>query len=147
MKFQHDFKLLSENTNSAGNSFSFKEADNNIQLDFFKHIMRVALFKDGARLMPTFSVCPGDCKMPQNGRARLSDEGFEKENCKTDCSSESQITFKTEDAKISIELHNFRMKVESSDGKMLYQDRDYIAYNFDHELGRGSMHFISREAD
>lgn len=149
MKFQHAFKLISSTADekSAGSSFSFKEADNNIQLDFFKHIMRVAIFKDGSRLMPTFSVCPGDCKMPQNGRAKLSDEGFEKEKCSAELTTDSQITLKTQDAKISIELHNFRMKVENLDGKMLYQDRDYIAYNFDHELGRGSMHFISREPD
>ena len=164
MKFQHDFKLISTHTDtkSTGSSFSFKEADNNIQLDFFRHIMRVAIFKDNSRLMPTFSICPGDCKMPQNGRAKLSDEGFEREDViiepveMTKSQNDSgfdklnhhnKIIFTTSDAKVSIELHNFRMKVETFDGKLLYQDRDYIAYNFDHELGRGSMHFISRESD
>ena len=168
MKFQHDFKMIStgegaEGSGTAqGSSFTFKEADNNIQIDFFKHIMRVAIFKDGTRLMPTFSVSPGDCKMPQNGRARLSDEGFEREQaviepvemtigqkkCGFDrLNHPDTVTFTTTDAKISIETYNFRMKVETPDGRILYQDRDYIAYNFDHELGRGSMHFISREAD
>lgn len=140
MKFQHDFKLISDSP------ILFRESDNNIQLDFFKHILRVAMFKDGSRLMPTFSVCPGDTKMPQNGRAKLSDEGFEREVPSTEVKSDS-VTFTTPDAKISIELHNFRMKVETPDGRLLYKDRDYIAYNWDHELGRGSMHFISREAD
>ena len=77
MKFQHDFKLITKDNKAS--TFNFKEADNNIQIDFFKHIMRVAMFKDNAFLMPTFSVCPGDCKMPQKGRAKLSDEGFERE--------------------------------------------------------------------
>ncbi len=144
MKFQHDFKLSTKDMIES--SFTFKEADNNIQIDFFKHIMRVAMYKDNSFLMPTFSVCPGDCKMPQKGRTKLSDKGFEREN--VDCLEKSgDITFTTPDAKINVELHNFRMHVETPEGKLLYQDRDYIAYNWDHELGRGSMHFISRESD
>ncbi|MCR4733863.1 MAG: hypothetical protein K5829_02515 [Treponema sp.] len=148
MKFQHDFKLLSDNKGRhQGSTFSFKEADNNIQIDFFKHIMRVAMYKDGTKLLPTFSICPGDSKMPQNGRNRLSSQDFESEKVECDIKNQEIITFKTNDAKITIELHNFRMKVEDPEGKLLYQDRDYIAYNWDFELGPGSMHFISREAD
>ena len=145
MKFQHDFKFTSQ---TKAGSFCFKEEDNNIQLDFFNHIMRVAMFKDDARLMPTFSICPGDCKMPQAGRERLSKEGFEAEAPLFEKSDkENSVSFTTKDAKITIELHNFRMKVENLEGKLLYQDRDYIAYNWDHELGKGYMHFISREQD
>ncbi|MCR4742178.1 MAG: hypothetical protein K5866_04820 [Treponema sp.] len=141
MKFKHAFKLIS----ARDGNFTFKEGDNNIRLDFFNHIMRVAIYKDQANLFPTFSVCPGDCKMPQEGRDKLSTEGFEKINPPYQ-TNQDKIEIQLPDAKIEIELFNFRMKVSNKEG-VLYQDRDYIAYNFDHELGSGSMHFISRESD
>ncbi|MCR5188185.1 MAG: hypothetical protein K6C97_04555, partial [Treponema sp.] len=141
MKFKHAFKM----TSAEAGRFTFKESDNNIRLDFFEHIMRVAIYKDGASLFPTFSVCPGDCKMPANGRDKLSCEGFKiiSPEYKAD---EEKLSLQTPDAKIEIELFNFRMKVSNDEG-ILYQDRDYISYNFDHELGQGSLHFISRESD
>ena len=141
MKFKHNFTLTNQNLNQL----NFKSEDTNIRLDFFNHFMRVAIFKDNQRILPTFSVCPGDTKMPLSGRDKLSTEGFEaiKPEVKL---SEKEVSIITEDAEIAIELFNFRMKVQNKNG-VLYQDRDYLAYNFDNEYGNGSMHFISREDD
>jgi len=141
MKFKHNFTL----TKNDGSKLTFKSEDTNIQLDFFNHMMRVAVLKDNQRILPTFSVCPGDSQMPLTGRNKLSTEGFESVSPKV-TAGESEVTIQTEDAKISIELFNFRMKVQNENG-LLYQDRDYLAYNFDNEYGAGSMHFISREED
>lgn len=143
MKFKHNFELSEQQENL----FLFKSDDNNIRLDFFNHIMRVAIYKDDAVLLPTFSICPGDSKINSSGRPKLSTENFEKIIPNYDFNKENNLfTIKTDDVKISIELFNFRMKLENENG-LLYQDRDYISYNFDNELGKGSMHFISREAD
>jgi len=142
MKFKHDFKL----TENKNGTLFFKESDNNVRLDFFENVMRVAVYKDDARIFPTFTVCPEDSVMPYSGRDKLSKEGF-KSIIPEVSADEKNIQIKTPYAKISAELFNFRMKVETLEGKLLYQDRDYISYNFDHELGKGSMHFISREPD
>lgn len=142
MKFKHEFKLQSSNNGKL----IFKESDNLVQVDFFKNMMRVAMYKENTILFPTFTVCPGDSKMPLTGRNKLSSDGFEAVDPEVLDKGKS-VEIKTADATISIELFNFRMKVETPEGKLLYQDRDYISYNFDGELGKGSMHFISRQAD
>ena len=35
----------------------------------------------------------------------------------------------------------------SENGKLLFKDRGYLAYNFGHEYGKGSCHFITREKE
>ena len=66
MKFRHDF-VLSE----KGESFCIYRTDGvSMRLDLFDHILRVALVKDGARLLPTWSVCPdGACPLMGNSLA------------------------------------------------------------------------------
>ena len=71
MKFRHDFTL-----SEAGASHRIYRADGvSMRIDFFDHVLRTALIRDGRDLLPTWSVCPdGNC--PLEGRDKLSTEGF-----------------------------------------------------------------------
>ena len=72
MKFDHRFQLIEQTP-----SRRVYAADGvTMRLDFFDHILRVALIRDGAALFPTWSVCPGGGEVPLEGRDRLSTEGF-----------------------------------------------------------------------
>ncbi len=140
MKYSHEFKPF-----GAGPSHRIYKADGiTARLDFFEHILRVAFVRDGEYLMPTYTVClDGDC--PKEGRDKLSVQGFDA--ITPDVREEAgYVSFAIDDTVIDIDLTNFRMKLTSPKG-LLYRDREYISYNFGHELGRGSMHFISREPD
>ena len=72
MKWSHDFEYETfQKTYRV-----YKCGDIRIRVDFFEHMLRVAVYKKGQRSVPTYSVCPGECKMPRHGRSRLSTEGF-----------------------------------------------------------------------
>ncbi|MCR5153989.1 MAG: hypothetical protein K6B75_03985, partial [Lachnospiraceae bacterium] len=75
MKFKHLFKQT-----EAGDSYRiFRSGENTIRLDFFSHILRVAILRDGEDLLPTYTVCPdffdGTPPMPRTGRDKISTEG------------------------------------------------------------------------
>ncbi len=138
MNFIHDFRLR-EN----GDSWRIYQADGvSVRLDFFDHILRVSLIRDASVLLPTWSVCPGgDC--PPEGRSKLSAEGFPAEVPVTE-EDDAEIRFALSGVRFRIEKRNFRICAENENG-VLYQDRSGLAYNFDGELGDGSVHFTARE--
>lgn len=72
MKFQHEFVLESFN----GHIAVFASKPIHARLDFLSFGVRVSVYHDGDFFFPTFSVCP-DGKMPEQGRERLSLQGFE----------------------------------------------------------------------
>ena len=72
MKFDHRFQLIEQ----APSRRVYAADGVTMRLDFFDHILRVALIRDGAPLFPTWSVCPGGGEVPLEGRDRLSTEGF-----------------------------------------------------------------------
>ncbi|MBQ5953890.1 MAG: hypothetical protein IJL47_07640 [Lachnospiraceae bacterium] len=138
MKFIHDFVL-----SKAEASFRIYRADGvSMRLDFFDHMLRVALVKDGTRLLPSWSVCP-DGAMPLQGREKLSTDGFIKEEPAVTEEGDS-IGFTLSGVRFRIEKRNFRITAENERG-ILYRDRDGLAYNFAGELGDGSVHFTRRE--
>ncbi|MBQ9458618.1 MAG: hypothetical protein IJU66_01635 [Oscillospiraceae bacterium] len=139
MKFDHLFRLK-----SSAPAFREYEADGvTMRLDFFRGILRVALLRENVPRTPTWSVCPegGDC--PLAGRGKLSTEGFETVSPDID-ESEKEICFTLSGVHFRVELRNFRITAENEKG-VLYQDRSGLAYNFDGELGDGSVHFTRRE--
>ena len=72
MKFDHRFTLA-----EAAPARRVYTADGvTMRLDFFEHMLRVTLLREGAELFPTWSVCPGGGELPLEGRDRLSAEGF-----------------------------------------------------------------------
>ncbi|MBQ1547900.1 MAG: hypothetical protein IIZ61_05860 [Lachnospiraceae bacterium] len=150
-KFRHEFTL-----EKAEDSYRVYRADNvSIRLDFISHMLRVAILRDDEPLINTYTVRPrlpedpapgeGIANVPREGRDKLSTEGFElvSPECREDG---KHLLFSIDDIDISIELLNFKMSL-TKNGKLLYHDRDYISYNFDHELGDGSFHAITREPD
>lgn len=141
MKYNHSFKLA-----EASPTFRIYESEKNrVRLDFFDHVLRVAILRDDTYLFPTYTVCPEPAVCPREGRDKLSVEGFETVSPEIMEDNET-LCFSIDDINVSIEKQNWRMKVSNENG-LLFQDREYISYNFGHELGKGSTHFITREPD
>ena len=139
MKFDHRFALT-----EAGPSMRVYEADGAaVRLDFFEHILRVAVLRRGVPPLPTWSVCP-DGNMPLAGRDKLSTDGFPLESPAVTETNDT-ISFTLSGVRVSIEKKNFRITAENEHG-VLYRDRSGLAYNFEGELGRGSVHFTDRFA-
>ncbi len=136
MKYDHEFSIVEKSPSSR-----LYFADGNyVQLDFFAHMMRVAIYKDKASLFPTFSVCPGTSKMPKHGRERLSKDGLQS------LPQGEDDEFQIDDVSIKVEPHNFFIHYYKGE-KSFFSDRGILAYNFEGEMGRGSYHYLSRERD
>ena len=136
MKYDHNFVLIDK---KPAKRVYFADG-NYVQLDFFKHILRVAIYKNKDDLFPTFSICPGTSAMPRNGRERLSAIGLEESPQKKD------NEFAIDDVTIKVDPHNFLIHY-FKDGKRFFSDREILAYNFEGEMGKGSYHYLSREQD
>lgn len=151
MKFKHQFQLT-----ETGDSYRIYHADNSfVRIDFFAHMFRVAILRDDTPLFPTYTICPDEVtsskvgdwlyNLPMKGRDKLSTEGL---TCIKPPISEQEnlLSFSIDDVTVTVDLFNFRVSVKNQFG-LLFEDREYISYNFDHELGLGSTHFITREPD
>lgn len=138
MKFRHDFTLA-----EAGGAYRVYRADGvTVRLDFFDHILRVALIRNENTLIPTWSVCPdGNC--PLEGRSKLDTAGFLLRHPDVE-EEETDVRFTLSGTHFRIEKRNFRITAENARG-VLYRDRSGLAMNFDGELGDGSVHFTARE--
>lgn len=139
MKFDHRFVLT-----EARPSMRLYHADGvSMRLDFFDHILRVALLRDGAALLPTWSVCPGEEDCALSGRDKLSTDGFSSV-CPAVEEDAEEVRFTLAGARFTVEKKNFRITARNGKG-VLYADRSGLAYNFDGELGDGSAHYTRRE--
>ncbi len=136
MKYHHKFALVSKDDYSR----TYYADGKYVRLDFFAHMLRVAIYEDEDSLFPTFSVCPGTSEMPQDGRKRLSTEGLSR--LKQDKDDE----FKIDDVTIKVDLENFRISYFLGE-KKIFADREILSYNFEGEMGKGSYHYLSREED
>lgn len=140
MKFDHRFRL-----SEASPACRIYRADGvTVRLDAFSHILRVAVLREEQPLLPTWSVCP-EGEMPLTGRDRLSTAGL----CPVDpeFSEEGEmLRFTLDGVRFRVELRNFRISAETACG-LLYRDRSGLAYNFEGELGRGSVHLTDRFPD
>ena len=140
MKFDHRFRLK-----DSGPSARVYEADGiAARLDFFDHILRVAILRQDCTLLPTWSVCP-DGEPPLAGRDKLSEKGFATVAPAVEETDET-VFFTLSGVRFSIEKKNFRITAATERG-VLYRDRSGLAYNFEGELGRGSAHYTDRFPD
>lgn len=138
MKFKHEFKLDYAN----GNSRIYKCDGVTMRIDFIENMLRVALIKN-KDILPTFSINPEHVRLNNHGRDKLSLEGFKL------CSpyvkeDDGVVSFRHANHDFKIELLNFRITC-GKNGRILYQDRNGLAYNFAGELGEGSVHYTRRE--
>ena len=140
MKFDHRFVL----TDSAPSMRAYHADGVTMRLVFFNNILRVALLRDASALLPTWSVCPGEEDCPLEGRDKLSAEGFEAQTPDVEETEES-LHFSLGGVDFTVEKKNFRIIARREKG-ILYADRSGLAYNFDGELGDGSIHYTCREA-
>lgn len=139
-KFNHNFTLFEKNP-----SYRIYKSDDNIaRIDFISEsCMRVAIYKENSKMLPTFSVSP-DNNLLINGRNRLSLDGFSLckiESKKTEIGERFTLPCGVE---INLDLHNFILSY-FLDGKKLFSDRKPLPYNFDGEFGKDSYHYITRE--
>ena len=139
MKFQHDFTLLSATPHCR----EYGCDGVTMRLDFFDHILRVALLRRDVAPVPTWSVCPGEADCPREGRDKLSTEGFTLA-APAVTETNSNLSFTLDGVDFTVEKRNFRITGRTARG-ILYQDRDGLAYNFEGELGRGTLHYTRRE--
>ena len=138
MKYDHRFKLRSFD----GVSALFACGDLNARLDFLRGSVRVALWREGERLFPTFTVCP-DGEMPEAGRERLSIKGFVTDRAEMAQGADA-VDFRVGALRLHVALKNFELSWYQR-GRLLFKDREVLAYNLGGELGRGSAHILSRE--
>ena len=140
MKFKHVFRLDYADDNTR----LYRSDDVIMRIDFIEDMFRVALIKD-EDLLPTFSIDPDHRRYDGKGRDKLSLDGFRL--CSPDVYEDDDcISFRHCNHDFRIELLNFRITI-SNDKGILYQDRDGLSYNFDGELGEGSIHYTRREED
>ncbi len=140
MKFRHRFELR-----SADDHTRIYESDGVfMRIDFIENMLRVSLLHN-EDVLPTFSIDPGHQGVKREGRDKLSLDGFAL--CSPEvCEAEDTVSFRHAGLDFQIERLNFRITVLNEQG-ILYQDRNGLAYNFDGELGEGSVHYTRREED
>ena len=113
-----------------------------VRLDFFEHMLRVAVLRRDVPLLPTWSVCPNCDEVPLAGREKLSTDGFALA-APVVTETEETVSFALDGTSFSIEKKNFRITARTDRG-VLYRDRSGLAYNFAGELGAGSAHYVQR---
>jgi len=138
VKFDHRFRLRSASPTAR----EYAADGVTMRLDFFEGMLRVALLRDGAYLLPTWSVHPGPGDCPLEGRDKLSTEGLVPAAPEL-TEDDDTLEFSLSGVGFTVEKRNFRISARTAAG-LLYQDRDGLAYNFDGELGDGSAHFTRR---
>ena len=131
-KFKHLFKL----TEFTKNYRIYSSDNNNVRIDFVSgSCIRVAVYKDDAVMLPTFSINPENI-FSANGRNRLDTAGFSM--CAPEIAIESgKEIFRLPcgiDAELNIE--NFLLKYYKNNN-VLFADRAPLAYNFENEFGTG----------
>ena len=135
MKYSHSFSLIRKTP-----SMRLYFADGKyIRLDFFEHMMRVAIYSD-EKMFPTFSICPGTSLMKETGRDRLSVDGLK------EISQEEDNLFSIDDVRIKANLKNFQLEY-TKNGLFFFKDRDLLSYNLEGEMGKGSFHYLSRDQE
>ena len=138
LKYDHRFELQ-----QATPSMRLYRADGvSARLDFFSHMLRVAIIHEGEPVLPTWSVCPGEADCPREGRDKLSTAGFECQSPNVEEDGET-LRFSLDGVSFVVEKKNFRITAEEN-GTPLYADREGLAYNFEGELGDGAIHYTRR---
>lgn len=141
-KFNHLFEI-SENSDSL---VEYVCDSNTARIDFVsENCVRVAVYKNKADLLPTFSVNPNNV-FSQAGRNRLSIDGFDLYAPEMDFGGDIHSFILPNGIKIELNPHNFLLKYYK-DNSLLFSDRAPLAYNFENEFGRDTYHYISRMKD
>lgn len=139
-KFNHDFHAV-----HIDECFAQYACDSNkAQIDFVSDsCVRVAIYKDKEKMLPTFSVCPDNAELDIKGRDRLSTQGFPLCKVEKDISESVHLFTLPCGITLKVDLHNFILSYHLN-GEKLFSDRTPLAYNLENEFGTGSFHYLSR---
>lgn len=136
-QYQHPFSVVE----SIEHGSLYQSEGVSARLDFLSEsLLRVAILPDGARLLPTYSVCPAG-ELPREGRDKLSLEGFPMFSPKR----ESDFAFTWNEYHLDLESSNLLLTL-TKNGKVLLRDRAPMGYNLGGEYGDGARHYLVREA-
>lgn len=139
MKFSYDFKL----SEHSGSSRVYVCGDITARIDFLSgSMMRVALFRDDCKMLPTFTVDPQN-EFLTEGRDKLSLDGFSLFAPQVNETADGE-RFSLGNVEAELDTHNFVLSYKK-DGKLLFADRAPLAYNFQNEFGNGTYHYLTRE--
>ncbi len=139
MKFSYDFKL----SEHSGSSRVYVCGDITARIDFLSgSMMRVALFRDDCKMLPTFTVDPQN-EFLTEGRDKLSLDGFSLFAPQVNETADGE-RFYLGNVEAELNTHNFVLSYKK-DGKLLFADRAPLAYNFQNEFGNGTYHYLTRE--
>lgn len=141
MKFNHKFSLT-----DGGRSFRLYKSENiNARLDFVSGTaIRVAIYADGTKLLPTFDINPTN-EISHAGRDKLALDGFKLFEPKCTKNEDAEVFELLNGIKIELNPDNFLLKYFKGEN-ILFSDRAPLSYNFEGEFGDGVCHYVSREA-
>lgn len=140
MKFNHCF--VKQNTDDC---LMYKCGNINARIDVLgESLLRVAIFRDGEELLPTFCIDPESKDLGALGRDRLSVEGFDNRKIQLETKENEDVFTIPCGVRVTVDRNNFLLKYEQN-GELLFSDRAPIAYNFEGEFGKDTFHYISRE--
>lgn len=138
-KFNHIFRLVEQ----SDTHLVYNCDENTACIDFVSDsCVRVAVYKNGTVMLPTFSVNP-DNIFSTVGRNHLDISGFPM--CKPEMIGHENVLRVTLPCDITMEVHadNFLIKYYQEEA-LLFSDRAPLAYNFENEFGRGTYHYVTR---
>lgn len=142
MKFQHFFQV----TEQGDCVRKYRSDGIHAQLDFLSgSMLRVALYPDGVKPLPTFTVDPNN-ELLRKGRDRLDKTGFPLFSPLTETTGDRERFTLKNGIEVTLERNNFLLSY-TLDGKELFSDRAPLAYNFQKEFGDRLCHYITRERD
>lgn len=139
-KFEHSFILF----DSSQSTRVYKSGDIKARIDFVSDsALRVAVYKNEAEVLPTFSINPEN-ELLLKGRDKLSSAGFKK--CLPEVSENESTDVFILPCGIEIKLgkNNFLLEYLKS-GERLFADRSPLAYNFGGEFGEHTYHYLTRQ--
>lgn len=141
-KFHHSFKLFKESP--IGCIYTCGETS--AQIDFVSDsCVRVAVYKDADRMLPTFSINPENTVLPKP-RHRLCTDGFSLFAPQiTNTANGAQFDLPN-NRKIVLNTENFLLQYYQNDA-LLFADRAPLAYNFENEFGKETYHYLTRSPE
>lgn len=135
-QYHHLFSCIQK-----ADSYSLYETEGvAVRVDFLNEsLLRVAVVPDGARLLPTYSVCPAG-ELPREGGDKLACDGFPLFTPKR----EDDFTFDWSEYRLSFDPVNFLLHL-TKQGKVILSDRAPMGYNLGGEFGEHARHYLVRE--
>lgn len=141
-KFQHSFRL----SKASPTERIYTCDEISAQIDFVSDsCIRVAVYKDAACMLPTFSVNPESTVLPKP-RHRLCTDGFPLFTPTVGENADGTFFDLPHGIQIRLNTENFLLQYYQN-GALLFADRAPLAYNFENEFGKETYHYLTRRPE